>query len=181
MGMAIIAPRYTVADLDEFPNDGNRYELLDGQLLVTPSPVNAHQIIANRLQVALSLAVVSLPGAHVVGPGVLRVPPGLHLEPDILVYPARFKPGTPWDKITGHWLAVEILSPSSRVYDREFKRGAYLALGVQEVWIVDIEAKFVDVCRDGFTEIVHDRVRWPVPETDRVISIDLSMIFDGLP
>ncbi|MBC8089277.1 MAG: hypothetical protein H7Z40_18580 [Phycisphaerae bacterium] len=45
----------------------------------------------------------------------------MHLEPDILVYPARFTPGPPWEEITEHWLAVETLSRSSRMYDREFK------------------------------------------------------------
>ena len=54
MGMAISLPKYTVDDLEQFPEDGNRYELLDGMLLVTPAPTNAHQIIANRLQVRLS-------------------------------------------------------------------------------------------------------------------------------
>ena len=44
---------------------------------------------------------------------------------------------TDWRKITEHWLAVEVLSRSSRVYDREFKRDAYFALGLQQVWLVD--------------------------------------------
>ena len=50
MGMAISVPRFTVDDLDRLPDDGNRYELLDGTLLVTPSPTSAHQIVVNRLQ-----------------------------------------------------------------------------------------------------------------------------------
>jgi hypothetical protein len=46
MGMPVSVPRYTLADLERFPNDGSRYELLDGVLLVTPAPSCAHQIIA---------------------------------------------------------------------------------------------------------------------------------------
>jgi len=57
--------------------------------------------------------------------------PHNRLQPDILVYPARFSPLTDWKKITEHWLAVEVLSPSSRIYDREFKCDAYFAMGVR--------------------------------------------------
>ena len=56
MGMAIAIPRFTVDDLETFPDDGNRYELLDGVLLVTPAPGNAHQVVASRLQVRLGVA-----------------------------------------------------------------------------------------------------------------------------
>jgi Uma2 family endonuclease len=57
MGMAISVPRLTVADLEQFPNDGNRYELLDGLLLVTPQARQAHQRIAGRLHAALTSSV----------------------------------------------------------------------------------------------------------------------------
>ena len=181
MGMVITAPRFTVDDIDALPSDGNRYELLDGQLLVTPSPNNGHQLVANRLQFALTFAVGRTGEAHVVGPGVLRVPPGIHLEPDVLVYSARFKPGSDWVDINAHWLAIEILSRSSRMYDREFKRDAYLALGVSEVWLVDTQAKSVEIFRNGFAETVHDIIRWRVPEIDRIVAVDLGAIFDELP
>ena len=51
--MALTAPRYTVDDLEQFPEDGNRYELLDGVLLVTPAPRQVHQIVASRLAVCV--------------------------------------------------------------------------------------------------------------------------------
>ncbi len=49
MGMALPIPRFTIDMLDDFPEDGHRYELLDGTLLVTPSPSYAHQVAAMRL------------------------------------------------------------------------------------------------------------------------------------
>ena len=57
MGMADSIPLYTVDDLDLFPDDGNRYELLDGVLIVTPAPSQLHQIIAARLIVAIGIHV----------------------------------------------------------------------------------------------------------------------------
>jgi Uma2 family endonuclease len=136
MAMAISLPQYTVDDLDRFPDDGNRYELLDGVLLVTPAPRAVHQLVANRIQVDLSNALMKTGLAHVVGPGVVVRKPKTQLQPDILVYSSKYSPTTDWPKISDHWLAVEVLSRSSRVYDREYKRDAYFKLGVRHVWLV---------------------------------------------
>ncbi|MCR4339490.1 MAG: Uma2 family endonuclease [Gemmatimonadaceae bacterium] len=181
MAMAISVPLYTVDDLDGFPRDGNRYELLDGVLLVTPAPSMSHQLVASRLQLRLSNAVM-LPGmANVVGPGAVVLLPKTQLEPDILVFPAGIRASAHWREVHEHWLAVEILSPSSRVYDREFKRDAYLALGVRQVWLVDLPDRSVEVCRGaGDSETVRDVVRWRVPGIDTLVSIGLEEIFAGL-
>ena len=180
MGMALVTvPRYTVDDLDRFPDDGNRYELLDGVLLVTPAPRAVHQIVANRLQYRLTEAVGSI--AHVVGPGAISVPPRTQLQPDVLVYPSRLSPTTDWAKVSEHWLAIEVLSRSSRMYDREFKRDAYFALGVREVWLVDLLDFSVEVCRGrGEGEIVRDAIHWQVPGTDTVVHLALAEIFQGV-
>jgi Uma2 family endonuclease len=182
MGMAVSVPTYTVDDLDKFPDDGNRYELLDGMLLVTPAPSAAHQIVASRLQFRLSTTLVTTGHAHVVGPGAIVVRPKTQLQPDILVYPARFKPDLDWYKITEHWLAIEVLSRSSRMYDREFKRDAYFDLGVQEVWLVDLWEKTVEVCKHrGAGKLVRDTLRWRAPIAKLLVTIDLAEIFAGMP
>ncbi|MEO7084011.1 MAG: Uma2 family endonuclease [Gemmatimonadaceae bacterium] len=178
--MAISVPHYTVDDLDHFPDDGNRYELLDGVLIVTPSPTAGHQIICNRLQFRLTAALAVGGQAHVVGPGAISVPPKTQLQPDILVYPSRFSPDLEWKKVTEHWLAVETLSRSSRMYDREFKRNAYFALGVAEVWLIDRRSKSVEVCNGpGQGKIVSDVIRWHVPSLDTIVAIDLAEMFAG--
>ena len=179
MGMAASIPYYTVEDLERFPDDGNRYELLDGVLLVTPAPNAEHQLIAAMLIARLLVAVEPLGVARVVGPGAIACPPRTQLEPDVLVYPRRFPRGTPWSQITEHWLAVEIYSPSSRIYDREFKRAAYVNLGVREIWLVDADAQTVEVCRAiGTSQVVRDRVTWAVPETDHHVVIELAGLFE---
>jgi Uma2 family endonuclease len=181
MGMAISLPQYTVDDLERLPDDGNRYELLDGILLVTSAPRAVHQIVASRLQSQLTDAVQRTGHAYVVGPGAVSVPPRTQLQPDLLVYPARFAPTVDWAKVTEHWLAVEVLSRSSRMYDREFKRDAYFALGVPQVWLVDARGCSVEVCRaDGRHDVVADVIRWRVPTLDLVVPIDLAEVFAGL-
>jgi len=175
MAMAISIPPYTIADLERFPEDGNRYELLDGVLIVTPSPSNAHQIIVNRLQFRLTQAVIASGDAQVVGPGVIPLPPRTQLEPDILVYPARYAIDSKWEEIDEHWLAVEVLSRSSRVYDREIKRDAYIALGVPEVWLVDRCSKLVEVSRQrGPGRITDDVLRWHIPTQGIEVGIALT-------
>lgn len=179
--MAISVPHYTVDDLDLFPDDGERYELLDGILLVTPGPKAVHQRVANRLQAQLYAAVEVAGVGSVVGPGAISVPPRTQLQPDILVYPSRFAADAEWVEITEHWLAIEVLSRSSRVYDRDFKRAAYFALGVGQVWLVDIADRSVEVWRDRDEhEVVRDVIQWRVPAGDLVVPIDLHAVFAGL-
>ena len=179
MAMAISVPLYTVEDLERFPDDGNRYELLDGVLLVTPQAAAVHQIVASRIQAELAVSLQKTGLAHVVGPGAVVRLPRTQLQPDILVYPARFSPTTDWRKITEHWLAVEVLSRSSRVYDREFKRDAYFALRLQQVWLVDWRDRSVEVCTaKGRSRVVRDRIRWRIAGT--AVTIDLNEVFAGL-
>ena len=71
-----------------------------------------------------------------------------------------------------------MLSRSSRVYDREFKRDAYFALGVHEVWLVDLLDRCVAVSdRPGKSVVVRDTLRWTVPGANRIVPIDLAPIF----
>ena len=90
MGMAATIPYYTVEDLERFPRDGNRYELLDGVLLVTPAPGAEHQAISSRIANVLYNAVQAPGLAMVYASGAVSFPPRTQLEPDILVVPAPF-------------------------------------------------------------------------------------------
>ena len=180
MAMAVSYPLYTVDELDRFPDDGNRYELLDGLLLVTPAPALAHQIVTNRMQVALSGVVDPSGIARVVGPGAVVRKPRTQLQPDVLVFPSKYSPRASWADIEDHWLAVEVLSRSSRMYDREFKRDAYLALGVREVWLVDWREEMVEVCRAGqAVERVTRAISW-APAPGVALSLELRDVFAGL-
>ena len=97
------------------------------------------------------------------------------------MYPARFGPNVDWADVSEHWLAIEILSRSSRIYDREIKRHAYFALGVKQVWLVDIADRSVDVWRSSTThDVIRDVVRWRVADLDVLVPVDLSEVFAGV-
>ena len=181
MGMAASIPYYTVDDLEHFPRDGNRYELLDGVLLVTPAPGSPHEIIVSRLAYALAHAVQRPGHAFVFTHGAVSFPPGTQLEPDILVVPARYPVTEKWQDAREHWLAVEVYGRSSRVYDHDFKLPNYLRLGVHEVWLVDRDARTVEISRTiGESETVSDAIVWQPPRRDLQVRIELSEIFAGL-
>jgi Uma2 family endonuclease len=178
----IQVPTYTTDDLRNFPPDGQRYELLNGMLLVTPAPGTVHQIVLARLFASLIGYLPPGGPAHVTSPGEIELAPSVLLDPDLLVYPSSYRPATPWTLISGWWLAVEVSGRSSRVYDRDFKRDAYLALGVREVWLVDLHEARVLVSRSGEArDIPHrDALVWHPPEVPASLTIDLPTIFADL-
>ena len=181
MPMAVTARRFTVDEVLAWPDDGNRYELVDGVLLVTPAPVPLHQIVAARLLAALEARVRHWPDIHVGSPGEIRVQPGTLMEPDILVFRSRSLRAK-WESIQEHWLAVEVWSPSSVIYDREVKRDAYLQIGVREVWLVDAERTTVLVSRPGGPrdQLYRTTLPWqPFPGAE-IESLDLADIFRGI-
>ena len=178
----IQVPTYTTDDLRRFPRDGQRYELLNGFLLVTPAPGTAHQVVLSRLMTLLLGYLPEGGPARVTSPGEIEIAPKLLLDPDILIWPSSFRPGTPWTTISGWWLALEVSGRASRVYDREFKRDAYLALGVREVWLVHLHDRGVLVStRDALKDVPHqEELRWQPPEMPAPLTIDLPPIFAGL-
>lgn len=180
--MVLTVPRYTLNDLERFPDDGQRYELLDGMLLVTPQAGENHQLVATRLALVLSQHLSGMARVRVVGPGAVVLEPATQLQPDVLVYRPVGPAGDNWRSPRELWLAVEVLSGSSRIYDREFKRDAYLALEVREVWLVDLQERAVYVSRaDGTGEERHAAaLRWSPPDIDQPLELNLSRMFVDL-
>lgn len=180
MGMPLPVPRLTIDMLDDFPDDGTRYELLEGMLLVTPAPSYAHQIVATRLAATLTNALGG--NARVVAVGAIQRGKDTQLQPDALVCPPEFRATLNWRDIRGWWLAVEVLSPSSRLYDREVKRGAYLALGVQEYWIVDARDCSVERWSAASSHGLRTtkRLRWRPAALGREVAIDRPQLVRGV-
>lgn len=183
MAMPLPLPTFTTEDVRAFPDDGQRYELLEGMLLVTPAPALAHQIVLSRLLVELERYLSEAGAAWVVSPGEIEIGPKTLLEPDLLVIPATYPPATPWRTIREWWLAAEAFSPSSRVYDRDYKRDAYLALGVAEVWLMDLDEHAVFVSRrDAPGELRHeDRLVWHPAAKSEPLTIEMATLFRGMP
>jgi Uma2 family endonuclease len=125
---------FTRADLDALPDDGLRHELIDGVLVVSPSPVHTHQRAVVRLTIALEAACPD-------DLEVLCAPFDVALADDTVMIPdviaARRSDFTLKDLPTAPVLAVEVLSPSTRRFDLMVKRSRFEAAGCASFWIVD--------------------------------------------
>ena len=128
---------WTVNDVERLPDDGNRYEILHGELLVTSLPSNGHQGVALRLAVRLTAWCQTHTGWAIRSPGGVYVSPTNWFEPNIAVYAVSEFSRQPWRDLPPPLLVVEVLRPSTRTRDRHGKRPVYLSSGVHEVWLVD--------------------------------------------
>lgn len=131
-----ISGEWTADDLDALPDDGFRYELVDGVLLVSPSPTYPHQVGLFELLHALRLAAPA--DVRVLGaPLDIRFTPTRQLQPDVVVLPRR-EPLTP-KVVDRPLLVVEVLSPSTRATDLTLKRHVFEQAGVPSYWLLDPE------------------------------------------
>jgi Uma2 family endonuclease len=133
----------TYEDLAGFPDDGHRYELLQGELIVSPAPDGTHQIILNRLNIALVAAVKEARyGTVLIAPFDIRFSRSNVVEPDLFAFStnqyAQYK-GSHFEGAPE--FVVEVLSPGSVRYDRVRKADLYMEHGVKEYWIVEPPGK----------------------------------------
>lgn len=169
---------WTLAELDALPDDGNRYELVHGELLVTPAPTSDHQGIVDALADRL------FPYIRENAVGVLQFPKTViqlddsQTEPDLMVRTARLVPGHDWRAAPLPILTVEVLSPSSRRGDSVTKRGFYRELLIPEYWIFDGEQRTVRVVRPDRDDVVLDRtLEWHPSPAPAPLVIDLVAVF----
>ncbi len=124
---------FTVAELDRMPDDGRRYELLDGALVVSPRPTTIHQVVAGRLYGVLSNACPE--DLCVVPEPAVMLGPQIEFDPDLVVVRMDQIGGAKFSEPP--LLVVEIRSPSTALIDLNRKKAAYERFGVPSYWIVD--------------------------------------------
>jgi Uma2 family endonuclease len=125
---------FTVADLEAMPDDGNRYELIDGMLIVSPAPGWSHQEMAFSLGIELR-GVCSRELRVLVAPFAVQTAFDSEVQPDVIV--ARYRDLTPQNLPVAPVLAAEVLSHSTRLHDRNTKKAHYERIGVASYWLLD--------------------------------------------
>lgn len=162
MGMA--APIYHTADMVRgMPDDGNRYEVVYGELLVTPAPRLWHQKLILRLATALELYLAREPvGVALQSPADISWGPDVLVQPDVFVAAAAEARGGAWAGIRSLLLVAEVLSPSTARSDRFLKRRRYQEAAVALYWVVDGDERQVEVWTpaDEFPTFERERLLW---------------------
>ena len=139
----------TYADLERMADDGGRYELYDGEVSVVPSPVPLHQIVAYRLGDALDEYRRNAGGLVFLAPLDVVFSESNTAQPDVLFFARdrahlidlRKAIRVPPD------LAIEVLSPGTEAVDRGRKMRMFARFGVREFWLVDPDAKRIEIYR----------------------------------
>lgn len=183
--MVLATKRWTLEELHSLPDDGNKYELIHGELFVTPTPTDPHETIAARLTRLLDPCVAANDLGYVYRPrAVFRVVHGpkdvSEVEPDLMVRKPNPDPKKDWAKAPLPSLVVEISSPSTRRRDREHKREFYTESGIPEYWMIDVDERVVIVVRpNARSESVTETLLWHPEGASEPLTIALEELFDA--
>jgi Uma2 family endonuclease len=178
---AVSQRRWTADDVRALPDEpGKRFECVDGELLVSPSPRLPHQSMVGALWRAIEDYVRAMRvGAGFMAPGDLELDTFTLVQPDVYVLPLvdGRRPRTV-EEIGFPLLFVEVLSPSTARYDRIVKRGRYQRYGV-EYWIVDLEARLVErwTPHADRPEILTTSITWQPAGATAALMLELTPLF----
>ena len=179
--------RWTAYDvralLEASPGRWPRYETIDGDLIVTPAPRVAHQLVLELLRDALKPYISSHGLGLLLGaPADIELERDTVVQPDLFVVPAALGQPANWENITALLLAIEVLSPSSRRRDRITKRRFYQRVAVTEYWTVDLERRLVDRWRptSARPETAASTLVWQPSGADKPLVLDLTAMFAAL-
>jgi Uma2 family endonuclease len=184
MSMPAVHRFWTAAEvrrlIEEQPLATPRLELVDGELLVTPSPTRMHQRIVFALAKQLDAYVTEQQlGELCISPSDVELRAETIVQPDVYVVPAEDgrRPRAVFP-VRSAMLAVEVLSPSSARYDRVMKRRLYQS-AVPEYWVVDADAGVFERWRPGESrpEIIDADFSWSPEGSTRALSIDVREFF----
>lgn len=190
MGMPAIRRRWTTDDVRALMDESRawpRYELIGGELIVTPAPGFVHQIAVTEILLLLGPYVVrENMGITLASPADLELQRGEITQPDVFVVPLETSPnpdGKPtWADVTRLLLAVEVLSPSSVRTDRVQKREFYMDAGVPEYWVVDVDARIVERWTPGreTPTVFRETLEWRPEGATTSLITDLGTMFERI-
>jgi Uma2 family endonuclease len=179
MGMA--APLYYTAEMvRQMPEDGHRYEVVHGELLVTPAPRALHQLVLARLFEALAPYLRRQPvGQLFWSPADISWAADVLVQPDLFVVRADEARTLAWSRMKHLLLAVEVLSPASARADRFTKRRLYQDVGIPLYWLVDADAQLVEVWTPAatFPAVERELLAWHPDGAGEPFTLDCAALF----
>jgi Uma2 family endonuclease len=180
MAVATKVRKWTLAEVHRLPEDGNKYELVRGELFVTPPPGDEHETIGALVHEILA------PFVRAQGLGLVFRPKAVmrfdksQVEPDLMVrrpHPNRKKNDKDWDTAPIPLLVVEILSEYTRRRDFNEKKRLYLDAGVEQYWVVDPETRVITVDTPDSTRIESHRLTWTPRGATSSLVLEVADVF----
>ena len=181
MVMASAQARWTAEMVHELPDDGNRYEVVGGVLLVSPAPTWPHQAACRKLFLRMHAYIAAYAiGEAILAPADVEFDDRNMVEPDLFVVPlVAGRAPRSWQEAERLVLAIEVLSPRTKRRDRGVKRRLYQSQGVPEYWIVDLDARAFECWRptDDHPTMRTTQLRWQPAVGVPPLEIDLPAYF----
>jgi Uma2 family endonuclease len=179
MRMANTMRRWTLEELYRLPDDGNKYELVRGELFVTPPPTDAHETISARLTRLLEPYVSANGLGLIYHPrAVVRIGSDTEVEPDLMVRQPQDVPNATWEGAPLPILIVEVASDSTRRRDRVYKRDVYIDAGIAEYWIVEGQTREICVVWPEHDDVIaRDTLTWHPAGAATPLVIALADVF----
>jgi Uma2 family endonuclease len=163
------------------PEDGNRYETVRGELLVTPAPREPHQWVLGRLYLSLGnyLEQEGIRGLYF-SPADISWGADTLVQPDLFVVAEAEADTREWARMRTLLLTVEVVSASSTRADHFTKRHLYQDKAVQNYWVVDVDRKEVELWTPDspFPTVARERLVWRHPAATGSCIIPLARLFD---
>src|SRR5581483_4629950 len=181
MHMPTLKRQWTFEDLEDLPNDGNRYEIIDGELFVTPAPAWRHQEAVAELLVALRTYLAAERIGHAyAAPADVVFSPRRAVQPDIFVVPlVNGRRPDHFDEVRRLLVVAEVLSPSTARADRVAKRTLFSDEHVDEYWVVDLDSRTIErsTPADPRVEVLANSLVWSPAGASAPFVLDLERYF----
>ena len=171
---------WTVDMVRAMPDNGKRYEIVHGELLVSPGPTLRHQKVSSEFFVRLHRYLEAHGGGHVFyAPASVNHSISTEVQPDLFVLAAGADINAPRARLGEVLLAIEVLSPSTARFDRFTKRRLFQEVGMAQYWIVDPVARSVEVWTPEAERPVVERehLAWSAPGAPEPLELNLETIF----
>jgi Uma2 family endonuclease len=181
MHMHAFRRQWTADDLLDMPDDGQRYEVIDGELFVTPAPSLDHQAALGVLHLRLADYLKRERVGHVFfSPADVTFSPRRTVQPDLFVVPpvGGRRPRS-YGEMKRLMLAIEALSPTTARLDRVVKRKLYREEGVPEFWIVDLDARAIERSTplDSRVDVLDTSLEWRPDGASVPFTLDIAEYF----
>jgi Uma2 family endonuclease len=174
-------PEWTYAEYARLPDDGDRYEVIDGEVCVTPAPGIPHQRVAARLFLLLDEYVREHQLGEMLWDVDVLFVSGQFLRPDMVFVPSDAELSDRGVE-SAPGLVVEVLSPHSKRIDRIKKPPRYRDFGVPEYWVVDGEGRRIErhrLAADAGPEICADVLRWQPSPAAPPLELHVAEVLGG--